>query len=186
MPRLFVALRLPEDIADHLDRLCEGLPGARWTEVDRFHLTLRFIGEVDHPTFYEIGEALMNVTMPPFELQLRGLGQFPPEGGVRQLWIGMAPSDGLQRLKRQIDRAVSGAGIKPERRRFVAHVTLARFASPPLVDRLASWVARRSLYASQPFPVSGFSLLSSRLRADGAEHLVEADYDFVTGVMERA
>jgi 2'-5' RNA ligase len=78
MPRLFIALDLPEDVTAGLERLCEGLPGMRWVEADQFHLTLRFIGEVDQGTFYEIGEALARVSHPPFELALTGLGQFPP------------------------------------------------------------------------------------------------------------
>jgi len=186
MPRLFVALRPPEEIADQLDRLCHGLPEARWTDVDDFHLTLRFIGEVEHPQFCEIGEALMDISLPPFDLQLRGLGHFPPERAVRQLWVGTAPSAELMRLQRRVDRIVNAAGIKPERRRFVPHVTLARFAVPPPAERLASWLARRALFATEPFPISSFALLSSRLRPEGAEHLVEADYDFVTGAIERA
>ena len=31
MPRLFVALPMPEEVAEQLDRLCVGLPGVRWT-----------------------------------------------------------------------------------------------------------------------------------------------------------
>jgi 2'-5' RNA ligase len=58
MPRLFVALTMPEEVADQLDRLCVGLPGIRWADPGQFHLTLRFIGEVENGTFYEIGEAL--------------------------------------------------------------------------------------------------------------------------------
>ena len=75
MPRLFIALELPEDVSAALDRLCEGLPGMRWAEADQFHLTLRFIGEVGQGLFYEIGEALARVSHPPFELALKGLGQ---------------------------------------------------------------------------------------------------------------
>ena len=80
MPRLFVALDPPDEVKDALDRLCEGLPGIRWSDPSQFHLTLRFIGEVEQGTFYEIGEALANVSHAPFELALKGLGQFPPRG----------------------------------------------------------------------------------------------------------
>lgn len=185
MPRLFVALRLPEETVDRVERLCRGLPGARWTEFDKFHLTLRFIGEVDHPTFCEIGEGLMNISLPPFELQLSDLGHFPPRGELRQLWVGIQPSEALLKLKRRIDRIVSQAGVEPERRKFIPHVTLARFAYPPAPDRLASYLARRQGFRTEAFPVSSFELLSSRLNRERAEHIVEADYDFVRGVMER-
>ena len=47
MPRLFVAIDLPGEAKDRLERLCNGVKGARWTKDRQFHLTLRFIGEVE-------------------------------------------------------------------------------------------------------------------------------------------
>ena len=65
------ALDPPEEVKDALDRLCEGLPGIRWSDPSQFHLTLRFIGEVSQGIFYELGEALASVSHAPFELALR-------------------------------------------------------------------------------------------------------------------
>jgi 2'-5' RNA ligase len=185
MPRLFVALDLPEETIDELARLCQGLPGARWTEPEDFHLTLRFLGEVDLPLFYEIGEALADVQLPPFELELVGLGTFPPRGPATALWVGVRDASVLDPLRRRIDRLLDRLGLPREKRRYVPHVTLARFRLPPPDDRLGSWIVRRALFRSGPFPVSSFNLYSSRLRPEGAEHQIEASYDFVTGVMER-
>lgn len=186
MPRLFIALRPPVETIHRIDRLCRGLPGARWTHSDEVHLTLRFIGDVDHPTFCEIGEGLMNVAMPPFELQPSGLGHFPKRGDLRQLWVAIQPCDELQRLKRRVDRIVDEAGVEPERRKFVPHLTFARFNYPPRPERLASYLSRRELFKCPAFPVNSFELLSSHLTRDRAEHVVEAEYDFVRGAIEQA
>ena len=176
---------MPSEVADALDRLGHGLPEARWTDLEDLHLTIRFVGEVDHNVFYEIGELLMDVSLPPFDLELAGIGQFPPRGALRQLWIGVAPNEALERLKRRVDRCVGEAGVPRERRKFVPHVTLARFRQPPLEHRLARYLVRHSLVRLPAFPVSAFGLYSSTLRADGAEHVLEAEYDFVTGQMTR-
>jgi RNA 2',3'-cyclic 3'-phosphodiesterase len=185
LARLFVAIAMPEEVADALDRLAHGFPDARWTPLDDLHLTLRFIGEVDHNTFYDIGEALAGISLPPFELELAGIGQFPPRGGVRQLWVGTTPNEDLQRLKRRIDRCVAGAGVPPEGRKFVPHVTLARFRLPPPEHRLVVYLQRHARLRLPAFPVSAFGLYSSVLKADGAEHLLEAEYDFVAGTLTR-
>ncbi|MCB9969588.1 MAG: RNA 2',3'-cyclic phosphodiesterase [Geminicoccaceae bacterium] len=177
---------MPEEVAEALDRLCAGLPDARWTAIDDFHLTVRFIGDVDHSTFYELGQMLAEVTMPPFELELAGLGQFPPRGALRQLWVGLVPNAGLERLRRQVERCVHEVGITPERRKFQPHVTLARFRQPPPPARIAAFLQSRSLFRLPPFPINCFGLYSSHLRRDGAEHILEAEYDFVAGVMERS
>lgn len=186
MPRLFIALDLPEDVTAGLDRLCEGLPGMRWSDPGQFHLTLRFIGEVERGTFYEIGEVLAGISHAPFELALKGLGQFPPRGAPHTLWAGVEdPGNALPSLRRRIGRALEEVGLEPERRKFVPHVTLGRFRAPPPEERLGSYLFRRNLFRTERFPVSSFALYSSQLRPEGSLHRVEADYDFVTGVAER-
>ena len=39
MPRLFTALEIPRDAALSLSLLRGGLPGARWIDVENYHLT---------------------------------------------------------------------------------------------------------------------------------------------------
>lgn len=185
MPRLFVAIAMPAEIADALDRLMHGFPDAHWADLDDLHLTLRFIGEVDHNTFHEIGEHLCDISLPPFDLELRGIGAFPPRGPLRQLWVGVADDPVLARLRRRIDRCAIEAGAELDRRKFVPHVTLARFRQPPPEPRLAAYLHRHSLFKLPPFPIDSFGLYSSLLRHDGAQHVLEASYNFVTGQMVR-
>ena len=54
MPRLFTALEIPRSAAMSLSLLRGGLPGARWIDVENYHITLRFIGDVDGRTADEI------------------------------------------------------------------------------------------------------------------------------------
>lgn len=185
MPRLFVAVDLPDEVGEQVERLCIGLPAIRWVGPDQLHLTVRFIGEVEHPTFYELGQALSEVSLRPFEIRLKGLGMFPPRGAPQTLWVGVEEDGGLSQLRRRVDRACEEAGVPSERRKFQPHVTLGRFREPPPQPRLASFIAGRALFRSEPFMVSGFSLYSSLLRPEGALHVCEAAYDFVSGVMER-
>lgn len=186
MPRLFIALSMPDEVAADLDRLCTALPDIRWTGPDAFHLTLRFIGEVDHAIFYEIGENLAQIRAAPFDLRLKGVGVFPPRGLPHTLWAGVDDPAPLVDLRRRIERVMREAGLEGERRNFVPHVTLGRIGAALPEARFATWLSRRSLFTSERFPVSTFHLFSSHLRPEGAEHVVEATYDFVTGFMDRA
>ena len=185
MPRLFIAIDLPDDVTAQVARLCAGLPGIRWLDADQLHLTLRFVGEVAHDVFVDIGQGLAEVSARPFELRLKGLGMFPPRGAPHTLWVGVSEPEGLTQLKRRVDRVVEDAGVESERRKFQPHVTIGRLREPPPEPRLGSWLAGRSLFTSSPFLVSGFTLYSSHLRADGPLHTREAVYDFVSGFAER-
>ena len=61
MPRLFTGLEIPADIGQALSLLRGGLPGARWIDPENYHLTLRFIGDVDDAVAHEIASLLGRV-----------------------------------------------------------------------------------------------------------------------------
>ena len=182
MPRLFVALNLPESVKKSLEPLAKGLGDARWTLPEQQHLTLRFIGEVDNGAMRDVIEALAMVPARPFQLTLKGLGHFPPRGEPRVLWVGVEKNAELAALKRRIDRALRETAVPPETRKFAPHVTIARIRAPLSPTRLGTYLMRHNLYRSEPFPVSSFHLYSSWLRSDGAEHQIEASYELVPGI----
>ena len=122
--RLFAAIEIPVDLRNRLQTLTGGVPGARWVEAENYHLTLRFIGAVDRPAAEEIDLALAEIDAPGFALALAGVGQFGTGRKGRAIWIGVDPEPALVHLARKIDRAVVGAGLPPDDRNFMPHVTI--------------------------------------------------------------
>ena len=104
MPRLFVALDLPEV---HKARLAglrdDALPG-RWLRPDQYHLTLRFIGDVDEERAATIAEALSHIQGEAFTLQGRGLGVFPSMRKPRVLFAAIDPAPALMALNDSIEQ----------------------------------------------------------------------------------
>jgi 2'-5' RNA ligase len=182
MPRLFVALDLPADIKKSLTPLARGLGDVRWTSPDQQHVTLRFIGEIDNGRANDVADALSLVPGRPFELQLKGIGHFPPRGEPKVIWTGVAGNPELKDLKRRIDKALKQAGLGSDQQKYTPHVTLARLRRPPAQAGLATYLMRHSLYQSRPFPNSGFHLYSSWLQPEGPDYQLEASYQLVPGV----
>ncbi len=174
MIRLFVALPLPDIVAQGLLALESGVPGARWSRREQLHLTLRFIGEVDGRDANAIDEALSSISVPGFTLQLKGVDAF---GGKnpRALWAGVAPNEALIHLQRKIESALQRLGLPAEERKYTPHVTLARLRATP-AGRAMDYLADHGLYASGPFEVNGFALFSSRLTPSGSIYVVEREY----------
>lgn len=173
--RLFVAIDPPQYIRDHLTMLCCGLPNARWTSPEQFHLTLSFIGEVDGSSFLDIREALGEVTTPQFSLQLHGVGFFPPRGQPRVIWAGVEKSEPLTLLQRKITTRLFHLGLEPDNRKFSPHITLARLQQTS-VGKVGKYLENNGLFRSQPFAVDQFNLYSSLLGRSGAVHQVEQFY----------
>lgn len=173
--RLFVALSLPENLAEQLERMCLGLPGAAWIPPENFHLTLRFVGDADGRAAADLDAALSGVSGAPFELSLIGLGQFGDGRRTRSVWAGAQPSQELSALQSRIERAVQTAGFEPESRKFHPHVTLARFSANP-GSKLRTYFAQHALFRTLPFQVTAFHLYSSHLGKGPPVYTREASY----------
>ncbi|MBC6416455.1 MAG: RNA 2',3'-cyclic phosphodiesterase [Rhodospirillales bacterium] len=175
MLRLFVALSLPEAVRVHLHSLAGRLTAARWLDRDSYHITLRFIGEVDGGLADDIAHELAGLDGRAFQLSLAGLDHFGEGSRARALWARVEKTEPLLRLQQKVEQALQRAGCKPERRRFTPHVTLARlYRTPP--DALYSFILKHSLLRLGPFPVEDFVLYRSFLRSEGALYRAEAVY----------
>ena len=166
MHRLFVSLRPPEPVRDALIDTMEGIEAARWQGDEQLHLTLRWVGEVDSDVANDVADALSSVRAPGFELALRGVGTFAKKGRATAIWADVAPSEGLAILQRRIEKACRAAGLAPETRKFVPHVTLARLNSS--TGPLDHWLTRHGRLRAPIWPVRDFILYESHLGDSGS------------------
>jgi RNA 2',3'-cyclic 3'-phosphodiesterase len=174
MPRLFTALEIPRHVGDSLAIMRGGLPGARWIDPDNYHLTLRFIGDIDDALARDIAGLLGRVQRRSFELRLDGLSSF---GGrkPRALVATATPIAPLIELQAEQERLLQRMGLEPEGRKYTPHVTLARLRDASSRD-VADYLAARAHYRSASFAASRFVLFSSRSSVGGGPYVVEADY----------
>lgn len=176
MPRLFTGIEIPPEIAGMLATMRGGLPGARWAEPSDYHITLRFIGDIDRHTASEIAESLSELRSDPPEIRVTGLDTF---GGARPhaVFAAIDNSRPLNELQGEHERLVRRAGVAPERRKFTPHVTLARLRSPSVLD-VADYLATRGGFRAMTFKPQRFVLYSAREKVGGGPYVVEAAYPF--------
>jgi 2'-5' RNA ligase len=162
MIRLFAAVPIPEDIREQLSLLCSGLPGARWSPPENFHVTLRFAGELDETQAEDFHHCLSHVEAEPFVLRIRGCGTFGTSRRPHTLWAGVELSDPLIRLQSRVETAALKAGLPPDPRNYCPHVTLARLSRETSIGRLADLIAGNNLLDLR-FTASSFCLFVSHL-----------------------
>jgi len=180
MPRLFTALEIPRDAALSLSLLRGGLPGARWIDVENYHLTLHVMGDLDPRTADEVVGALDGINRSAFQVTLSAMGSF----GSRKphsIWAGVAPSAELLALQGEISRICQRIGIQPDPRRpdprkFVPHVTIARLRNARL-DDVVDYLGCRGNFRAMPFTVGRFVVMSSRDSVGGGPYILEEAYD---------
>ncbi len=188
--RLFVALDLPSSMRTRLSFLAGGLPGVRWVPPENYHITLRFIGELPRWRAEEVDQALANIRAPGFSLQLAGVGAFAKGGRVSSLWIGVERNAALEHLQAKVERALQGAGVEGERRRYVPHVTMARLEGARgdgvPEAKVAAWVQSHNLFRGTPMTVEHFTLFSSQLGKEQAVYCPEVEYELTGNPAARA
>lgn len=173
--RLFVAIDVPEDVKGRLDEAMASfrrpIPGVRWTRVEGWHATLKFLGRTPPGIVEEVRAAVASVAARnrSFETRLTGVGVFPTPLRARVLWIGLADEERrLSRISKSLDEALAPHYVA-EKREPRPHLTLARLEPPRDVEDLIPGVLDvRAESAS--FPVDRLVLYRSQLSPRGASY----------------
>ncbi len=123
--RLFIAIKVNEEILKQLKELQAKTydENIKASKVKDFHLTLKFLGEVEESKVDEIAEKLSKIKHNRFELVFDKLGVFPDEDYVRVIWVGGEDKEASE-LQRKIDDSLKE--MFPKDNRFSAHLTLMR------------------------------------------------------------
>jgi len=175
MPRLFTGLELPPDLGESLSFLRGGLPGAKWIDVENYHVTLRFIGDIDDATAEEIAHELRRIRRTRFDLRIEGVTAF----GGRQphsLIARVTPTPALIELQGEHERICQRLGLAAEPRKFLPHVTIARCKAVSH-GAVAQWLALRGGFSGGTWTAERFVLYSSRASRGGGPYIVEEAFD---------
>lgn len=172
MPRLFTALELPESARMHLSLLRGEIGGARWTQPENLHLTLRFFGDVDDRLADELADQLDSVVADPVMIEIVGTGTF---GGQAEtiIYAAVQPTAALASLQKTHERIARMLGLAPPAHAFKPHITLAH-ARTPRASMVGRFLADTGGLRLPPFTADRFVLMSSRPGRGGGPYAVES------------
>jgi 2'-5' RNA ligase len=136
--RAFFCIPLEPDVAASIDRIARDVRDAtdlraRWVRAENYHVTLRFLGDIDPLLTIDLERIARRVAgrLEPFTLTLDRLGSFPSVERARVLWIGGEAPPVFHGLISSLDHELRRLDFPPERKPSVAHVTLARIRGNP-------------------------------------------------------
>src|SRR3989338_606841 len=158
--RLFIAIDFDE-LKDYFIEVQKLLPfNARLSLTKTFHLTLKFLGEVQPNDVEKIIDILKNIKLSHFTVFLDSIGIFPTENYIRVVWIGLKPEDKIVELQKQIDESLKQF-FKKERD-FKAHITIARVKYPEDKKSFVEQIKRIKV-ESKKIVVKNFRMVKSTL-----------------------
>jgi 2'-5' RNA ligase len=174
MPRLFTALGRPAEVGAALALARGGLFGARWIDPQDYHITLRFIGDIDARLADEVVAALDEAPRARAPVDFEGLSWF---GGAkpRAIVAKVKPAAALVELAADHERRLRRLGLQPETRNFTPHVTLARLRGVGPAAA-AEYLASRGRLEAPGFVAERFALMSAKDGVGGGPYVAEAEF----------
>jgi len=177
--RAFIAIELPGKLKVELAQLQTklGFGGQSWVkpvDLAGIHLTVKFLGNIANDKIGAITQAMVKACreIPPFCLQVTGIGAFPSLGRVQVIWVGLAGElEKLGWLQRGIESHLESLGFPAEERPFSPHLTLARLRNQASASQrrgLGQLIADTRFEAVYPIEVNVISLIRSQLSSQGA------------------
>jgi 2'-5' RNA ligase len=142
----------------------------RWVAPASYHVTLKFLGWTRAEAIPAVGEALERAaaTVEPFRWKAARLGAFPSTARAGVVWAGVDDAAGLDQLAAAVERELAPLGFAPERRRFHAHVTLARLRDPRDVADVLLPLSEQVFSATR---VDSVYLMESITKSSGSEYV---------------
>ncbi len=176
--RSFIAIELPDELKQGLAQLEARLKlnkesWVKWVEPQSIHLTLKFLGNIAVERIGEITMAMEEAAqgIPPFRLEVKGVGVFPNLKRVQVAWVGVSGEvDKLSQLQQRIESSLARLGFAPESRPFVSHLTIARLRNEASLDERQRFgqLVVDTRFEAGTFGVDAVSLMKSQLTRTGA------------------
>ncbi len=176
--RCFVAVEIPRAIQNLLlaiqqqlheePQIAGGKPS--WTKSGNFHLTLKFLGDIQTEAVGEVSTALQaaTATQAPFQIEFGGIGAFPNMSHPRVVWVGIkSGATAVARLAASINRQLNYLGYSSENR-FHPHLTLARLRNRVNLKPLLHLFKKYDTIDEATMTVHEITFMQSRLHPTGA------------------
>jgi 2'-5' RNA ligase len=136
--RAFFCLPLDADVRAGIARTAERIRrearmSASWVEPDNYHITLRFLGDIDPSSTVRLKGFAADAAgeCGAFSIAFREIGAFPSVDRARVLWIGGRAPEGFRALVESLNRVLADLGFPDEPKPAVAHATIARLKGAP-------------------------------------------------------
>jgi 2'-5' RNA ligase len=179
--RLFIAVSIPDSVRDKIAAAQNELRAAvphdvvRWTRMEQFHLTLRFLGAVETVRFPALVEEvrLACKNFAPLRLRAGGIGFFPNQRVPRVVWVGIEDPQGrLPLLHRAVQLATKPFTTEESEETLTGHVTLGRVKRIQRREAqlLASAAARLARADFGEWTADHIAIMRSEVSSQGAKH----------------
>ena len=175
--RSFIALptstEIQKRIASVQSELRQTEADVKWDSQDKFHITLKFLGDMERSKLDQFSDVLENgiQAFNQFDIIFETVGAFPHPKNPRIVWIGIQPSQLLLDLQIKVEQWATESGFPQEEHRFHPHITLGRVKGTRNIVRLTE-ATKTCTFEPLNTQCPEFLLIQSTLRPGGSIYTI--------------
>lgn len=177
--RTFIAIDVPEKIKDEIFEVEKELiksagEGIKWEGKEKFHITLKFLGDVNEEMIDSIYKILSEslTGFGKFPVVYKGIGAFPDFKNPRVIWIGCEdPTGKLSELQKVVEEKMSEFGFEKEDKEYHPHITLGRVKKARNISSLIKKIENIN-FEARTGEVAEVLIMKSDLKPSGSVYTV--------------
>lgn len=177
--RTFIAIDVPEKIKDEIFEIEKELiksagEGIKWEGKEKFHITLKFLGDVNEEAINSIHQVLNESLngFGKFSVVYKGIGAFPDLKNPRVIWIGCEdPTGKLFELQKIVEEKMSELGFEREDKEYHPHITLGRVKKAKNISNLIKKIESIN-FEARTGEVEEVLIMKSDLKPSGSVYSV--------------
>ena len=176
--RTFIAVNLADTLHERIAQVQQELKATKadvkWVDSHGFHMTLKFLGNVESAEMDQVVEATANSLegVAPAAITFRGVGAFPKISSPRVVWVGVTEGgEQLVGMAERVEQAMEKLDFEREKRPFSPHLTLGRVRTPHQ-PALSEAIERLREVEIGSMTVDAVYVMRSRLMPKGAVYSV--------------
>ncbi|MBU0558106.1 MAG: RNA 2',3'-cyclic phosphodiesterase [Bacteroidetes bacterium] len=138
--RLFIALNIHEDIQERIleirNSIFRNSENVKWEKKEKYHFTLKFLGDVEQSENSNIIKALAELTEnhKSFNIEFDKFGLFLNRSKPAILWLGIKQNRNILRLQSDLDCRLNEIGFERGKKKYHPHLTILRFRGSEASD----------------------------------------------------
>ena len=162
--RLFIAIDFEDK--EYFKQIQDQIPAgiAEVNPTKTYHLTLKFLGEVEDSKVDLIKERLQNINVEPFTATVNKIGFFPSESYIQVIWVGFKENKEIIDLQQQVELSLKD--MFKEDKRFHPHITLARVKFVRDKEKFVE-ILKTIKIGEKTFEIKNIKLIKSALKPGG-------------------
>ena len=174
MVRAFIGIELDNslksDLKEQLRALRKSFPNLKWVDSKNYHLTLRFLGEVNNETITELKSIINNSAkgINAIKATINQLGAFPHPDHPRVIWLGLGRGKKeMVELHSSLEADIQKLGFSGERHSYTPHLTIARLKKRSSPEDSLKKTIKNYNWKERELVIDNITLFKSRLRPSG-------------------